>query len=127
MFIVLGVLFAPLPSEAKRRETKDAAPQVSNGVLFTAPREYPYRNFGYVEASDAATKKKLWRALIFHVEMDPALEEDVQWVFISGLECVDGGLIVTAEDGSIFSLDLKTKEVKQIKKGSAKLLPPFPR
>jgi len=122
---IFGMLAAPLVCAAKRIPPREVAPVVVDGVTFTAP--FDDAKFGYVEACDAATKKKLWRAVIFRIQFDPDLEQDVQWVGISGLALDKRGLVVTAEDGSVFCLDLKTKEVMRIKDGSAKLLPPLTR
>ncbi len=122
---ILGMLLAPLACDAKRIPPKEVVPVVADGVAFSAP--FDDARFGYVEASDAATKKRLWRAVIFRVQFDADLEQDVQWVWISGLALDKSGLVVAAEDGSVFRLDLKTKEVTRIKVGGAKLLPPLAR
>jgi hypothetical protein len=59
------------------------------------------------------TNKKLWDLMIFTNRIDPALEEDVQWVFIKALNIRDGALIVTSERDKIYRVDLKTKAVTQ--------------
>lgn len=125
LIFVFGILAAPLVCDAKRIAPKEVAPVVEDSVVFTAP--FDDARFGYIDACDAATKKRLWRAVIFRVQFDPDLEQDVQWVSISSLALDKHSLVVTAEDGSVFRLNLKTKEVTRIKDGRAKLLPPIGR
>jgi len=40
------------------------------------------------------------------------VEEDVQWVFVSGLQVRDGKLLVRNEHGKSYRLDLKTGRVE---------------
>jgi hypothetical protein len=54
------------------------------------------------------------------VKIDPGLEEDVQWVFITALELDGGKLRVTNGKGEQYTLDLKTKKVEKVDKGAGK-------
>jgi len=84
---------------------------VHQGVRYIAPNDDGRR--GYIEAWDIRTNKKLWDLTVFTNRIDPALEEDVQWVFIKALNIRDGTLIVTSERDKIYRVDLKTKTVTE--------------
>jgi hypothetical protein len=45
--------------------------------------------------------------------IDPKLEEDVQWVFITGLSISGGSLLVEDEKGRCYVVNLDTKAVKR--------------
>jgi hypothetical protein len=99
---------------AKRSGPKQVAPVIHDGVKYVAPNLN--RREGKVEALDPKTGEKLWDKLIYTVKIDPNLEQDVQWVFITALSIRDGKLLVTNEKGDQYTLDLKTKEVENVKK-----------
>ncbi len=100
---------------AKRSGPKPVAPVVSREVKYVAPNESGRE--GRIEARSAKTGEKLWDAVIYTVAIYPKLEEDVQWVFITGLEIVDDALRVTNEKNEVYTLDLKTKKVTKNMKG----------
>jgi hypothetical protein len=54
--------------------------------------------------------------VIYTVKIDPSLEQDVQWVFITGLAVQDNTLLVTNENNEQYILDLKTRKVEKVKK-----------
>jgi hypothetical protein len=56
--------------------------------------------------------------VIYTVKIDPRLEEDVQWVFITSLAVRDEAILVTNEKNEQYILDLGTKTVKKVKPGS---------
>ena len=114
--ILLGlVLPAIITSEAwaKRAAPKPVAPVVHEGVKYLAPNVNGRE--GKVEARSEKTGEKLWDAVIYTVKMDPNLEADVQWVFITRLAVRDGTLLVTNEKGEQYVLDLKTRTVDKLK------------
>jgi hypothetical protein len=110
IFLVVALL---LPSLAlgKRVAPAKVEPVVYQGVRYIAPNDDGRR--AYIEARDVQTNKKLWDMTIFTNRIDPALEQDVQWVFIKALNIRDGALIVTSERDKIYRVDLKTKTVTQ--------------
>jgi hypothetical protein len=116
-WFVLAVCFtflalSPGTVLAKRMGPKPVAPVEVNGVKFLAPNESGRE--GHIEAHDLKTGEKLWDALIYTVTIDPNLEEDVQWVFITRLEVKGDLLRVTNEKDQTFTLDPKTKQVKKL-------------
>ena len=105
LFLLLAL---PLPCEAKRSEPKEVAPVVSEGVEYRAnnrPHDIA------VEAYDHLTGKLLWKKEVYHDSVDPRLEEDLQWVFISELSVKDGKLKALTEDGRLYELNLETHNV----------------
>jgi len=65
----------------------------------------------FVIASDAKTGKELWRLTIFETKIEPFLEEDVQWVFITRLELKGNSLLVQDERSGCYQIDLATRHV----------------
>ena len=113
-FVLIFVAFAvllPILALAKRIVPAKVEPVVYQGVRYIAPNDDGRR--AYIEAWDVQTDKKLWDLTIFTNQIDPTLEEDVQWIFIKALDARDGALIVTSERDKIYSVDLKTKAVTQ--------------
>jgi len=114
------ILTAMIASEAwaKRAAPKPVTPVVHNGVKYVAPNENGCE--GKIEARNEKTGKKLWDVLIYTIKIDPNLEQDVQWVFITGLAVQNSTLMVTNEKNEQYILDLKTKKVEKVKKDERK-------
>ena len=113
--LLLSLTLVALPAAdawAKRMPPKPVKPVVYQGVKYAAPNASGRE--GMVEARDEKTDKKLWDAVIYKVKIDPNLEEDVQWVFITKLERRDDKLLVTNEKNEKYLLDLKTHKVKRV-------------
>ena len=70
---------------------------------------------GFVIASDTTSHKQLWRERIYTVPINPALERDVQHVFVTSLVIERGALIITNERGDSYTLDLATRRVTKRK------------
>jgi hypothetical protein len=111
---VLLVLFAPTLVHAKRKAPPKVQPVLYEGVRYTAPNDDGRR--AYVQAWDTTTNKLLWEVTVFRNVIVPLLEEDVQYVYIKRMSIEDRMLVLVAEDGRRYSLDLKTREVKSLKK-----------
>jgi hypothetical protein len=110
--LLLGVLLTPVlvsDAWAKRTSPKPVAPVVLDGVKYLAPNANGRE--GRIEARSEKTGKKLWDAVIYAIRIDPNLEEDVQWVFITGLAVRDNTLLVTNEKNEQYIFDLKTRKV----------------
>jgi len=99
---------------AKRAGPKPVAPVVQNGMKYVAANENGRE--GKIEARNEKTGKKLWDVVVYTVTIDPNLEEDVQWVFITELAIRGNSLLVTNEKNERFTLDLKTKKIEKDKK-----------
>jgi len=94
-----SMLLLPQLTSAKRIAPAKVDPVIYEGIRYVAPNDDGRR--GYVEAWNVVTNKKLWELTIFRNRIDPNLEEDVQWVFIKGLDMHDGGLLITSESGKL--------------------------
>jgi hypothetical protein len=111
LIFVAVALLLPSLALAKRVAPAKVEPVIYQGFRYIAPNDDGRR--AYIEAWDVQTNKKLWDLTIFTNRIDPALEQDVQWVFIKALNIRDGALIVTSERDKIYRVDLKTKTVTQ--------------
>jgi hypothetical protein len=83
------------------------APVVYEGIRYVAPNDDGRR--AYIEAQEIQTNRKLWDLTVFTNRIDPKLEEDIQWVFISELSLRDGTLIVKSERGTTYQVDRRTQ------------------
>jgi hypothetical protein len=111
LIFVAVALLLPSLALAKRVAPAKVEPVIYQGIRYTAPNDDGRR--AYIEARDIQTNKKLWDLTVFVNQIDPRLEEDVQWVFIKALSIRDGALVVTSERDKIYRVDLKTKAVTQ--------------
>lgn len=109
--LLLILVLLPVASLAKRSVPKPVAPVTQNGVLYSAPNDDVRRP--YVLASDARTGKELWRLAIFETKIEPYLEEDVQWVFITRLWFKKNDLIVRDEKSRCYRVNVATKVVEK--------------
>ena len=98
-------------ASAKRLPPAKVDPVEYEGVRYVAPNDDGQR--GYIEAWDVGANKKLWELTLFTNRVDPNLEQDVQWVFIRGLNIQDGRLLVTSERGKTYQVDVNTKAIMQ--------------
>lgn len=96
-FSILGLV------EAERMPPKNVRPMIYKGIKFIAPG---MGKMGYVEARDTETNKKVWEKKVYNVIINPMLEEDVQWIFISSLSIEDGKLVVVNERGRKYNIDI---------------------
>ena len=95
--------------EAKRLPPQKVEPVIYNGVKYTATHE----KMGYVEAWNIKTGEKLWEKKVYDVKIDPNIETDVQWVFITNLSIKDGKLIVVNESGDRYEIDTESINLSQ--------------
>jgi hypothetical protein len=103
-------LAIPTNVSAKRAAPQSVNPVVSGNTKYSAQGD---GRTGYVVANEVITGKELWRVEIFRVHLEPGLEEDVQWVFITELKLVDNALLVKDEKHRCYVLDLSTRQVKR--------------
>lgn len=109
--------------EAKRLPPKEVKPVIHNGIKYSATHE----KMGYVEAWDIENNEKLWKKKVYAVDIDPRLEADVQWIFITSLIVDDGKLIVVNEAGNRYEIDIENVDVSQpdadtVSKNNSKIL-----
>jgi hypothetical protein len=99
----------PGVSLAKRSAPKPVQPIIRDGVMYSAPNTDG--RIGYVVASDPATGRTLSKTTIFEVKLEPFLEADAQWDFISKLWFDGNFLIVQDERGRFYRVSLATGTV----------------
>lgn len=75
---------------------------------------------GYVQAWDVATQKRLWSRMVYSTRYEERLEGDVQDVFITKLERVDGKLLVDNELRERYEMDIASGKVTALVKKSAR-------
>jgi hypothetical protein len=107
--LVCVMSFLPCLAAGKRILPAKVAPVVYESIRYVAPNDDGRR--AYIEAQDIQTNRKLWDLTVFTNRIDPKLEEDIQWVFISELSVRDGTLIVKSERGTTYQVDLRTKAI----------------
>ena len=101
---------------AKRTAPAQVPAITTNKAVFSVPHTpmgEPAQSGGFVEAHDPKTKKLLWRIQIYNIKYDPALEQDVQDVFIKtmSLDKKNNSLLISDERSRTYVLDLTTKAV----------------
>src|SRR5438034_7868175 len=93
--LIFFTVLLPGLALAKRTAPAKVEPVIHQGVRYIAPNDDGRR--AYIEAWDVQTNKKLWDLTVFTNQIDPTLEQDVQWIFIKTLSVQDETLIVTSE------------------------------
>jgi len=108
--LLLSLLLSVESASAKRDTPKPVIPVVYKGITYSAPNHARVTN--YVYAADS-TGKELFRIKVFEMPIDPNLEEDVQWTFITELTLTGSSLRVKDEKGRCYVINLDTKAVKR--------------
>jgi hypothetical protein len=104
--------------QAKRVGPKAVAPVTLGGVRYEAlpwgKKRGLAQNGGYLASFDAKTGAELGLIKIYEIQYDPKLEADVQDIFITRLDSVDGGIAVTDERGRKYVVDVATKTARAV-------------
>ncbi|MCF7892190.1 MAG: hypothetical protein K9L87_03290 [Candidatus Omnitrophica bacterium] len=87
---------------AKRLPPKEVSPAIYNSIEFRAS----HNKMGYIEAFDVETGEKLWEEKVYHVKIDPKLETDVQWIFITELKLRSNKLVIINERGNEYKVNI---------------------
>ena len=93
---------------AKRASPKEVSPAIFDGIRYSVEGNGRDQ---YVKATEISSGNVLWTVRVFHNRINPKLEEDVQWVFITDLKHVDNSLLVKDERSRCYSVDLAKKRV----------------
>lgn len=109
-YSALAIALLASPSFGKRAAPEPVAPVSYRGLQYSAPNDDG--RIGYLQATDSAGKH-LFRIRVFQTEINPNLEEDVQWVFIARLKLVGNSLWVKDEKSRCYAINLDTKAVKK--------------
>jgi outer membrane protein assembly factor BamB len=103
-----AAMLLPVSVSAERLAPKPVPPIIYEGVEYRAPLD---NQMGHVQAVDMASGRTLWETKVYNVKINPALEEDVQLIFITDLRIQDGKILVRNEAGKTYRLDPKTGRV----------------
>jgi hypothetical protein len=106
----LALCFLTASATAKRAAPKQVSPVISGGIRYSAEGDGMDE---YVLATDASSGKELWKVKVFHNDINPSMEEDVQAIFITNLKLAGNSLSIRDEKSRCYSLDLTTKHVKK--------------
>ena len=117
--LVLSAMLV-VSAAAKRMAPDEVPPVVAGKVTISVPHFTQINGVavrgGVLEARDTETKKLVWSVQVYATQQDPALEGDVQDVFIKTLsyDATHGLVIVSDEAQRVFVVDLKTQQVTPI-------------
>lgn len=104
--------------EGKRVAPPEVEPVLIDGLRIEAVHWGRSRGFGqnggYIAAIDPASGEEVWTLNVYTVAYNPALEEDVQDVFIETMQAVDGNLVIADEEGRRYRVDVATKTVSPL-------------
>lgn len=104
MLLILFISIVPSKTVcAKRVPPPEVQSVIFQGLKFVAPN-MPER-IGWVEAWDVETNKKIWEKRVYKITIDPRMEADVQWIFISALKLEKGILVVLDEKGKRYEIE----------------------
>jgi hypothetical protein len=121
--IIVLTVVAAAPSALAKRAAPEAVPAlISGNIKYIAPDVLPNHRSIYgkstcseksmcVEARNKKTGKLLWQVEVYPIEIDPSVELDVQYIYITSLKIERGQLIVKNESGQVFMVDLQTHKV----------------
>lgn len=102
-------LLTEIKSSADRLGPPDVPPVYHNGVAYSQGDDGPG---GILMVSDEDTGKPPWTLKVYDVDIDEALEADVQWVFFRSMDFdSDGRLRIVNEAGKAFLVDVKKRTV----------------
>lgn len=122
LLLIVLVVVLGTTVHGKRKAPELVKPVVYEGIVYSAPaflkKGSQFIRGQYIEAHRQDTKEKLWDLKVYTVIYQQQKETDVQDVFISKLEVIEGNLIVTDELGRRFKVDLGTKTVIELKDNS---------
>lgn len=121
LLMAVATLLLTGAAQAKRVAPAPVKPLVHAGVRYEAPHFFskddkPEKG-GHVQAFDKKTGKLLWVRQVYQVKVDPALEGDVQDVFITSLKLRGRSkLVVQNERKERFEMDLASGKVRALGK-----------
>ena len=114
--LVSSLLLVTLLAEAKRGAPAEVLPVTVGNIEYSAPhRNGTHKQMGFIEARDLKSGKLIWSRQIYSVKYDPALEGDLQDVFIKRITVEGNNLIIINEKNSKYQLNLNSLEVKVLK------------
>ena len=117
--VVLTGLFTFAPEVmAGRSAPEEITPIIAFNKIFTVGYKISgsatQKRKAYVEASDLASGRTLWKAEIYTITYDAMLDSDVEDVYVSEMKLEGKTLLIEDETGQRFALDLNTRKVRKL-------------
>ncbi len=116
IFLMAIFVFLISGAEAKRRAPAEIPPLIHDDLIYTAPhwgsKTGRCQNGGYIEVRGAKSGALLWELKIYTVQYTPALERDVQDIFITKMEFQNHSLVIWNERNDKFTVGINTREVE---------------
>jgi hypothetical protein len=112
LVIVTLAICVPLIVFAKRPAPRKVESVLTPTLRIEAPLDSG--RIGRIQAFDRTDGKLLWTIVVFENQIDPRIEEDVQWRFIESMRVVGDALVVTAEGGSRYRVMLATRKIERL-------------
>jgi hypothetical protein len=113
---VLLFLLAAYPSYAMSSPPPRITPIVDEGVRYVVPNDKGQP--AYVEAWDAQSGQKLWTKTIFrhwYVPIPFGPNECMSYEYLTSMTLKNSVLILTSARGREYTLDIRTRTLRQIK------------
>ncbi len=96
-------------AHAKRTPAPVVPPITHGGVVYHARGD---GETAFIVANDEKTGNQLWKAKVYHVQIDPLKEADVQMMFIRGMLLFGEKLLIQDQAGRCYQLELETHKVQ---------------
>jgi hypothetical protein len=113
--LLILFLLTPLVAHAKHVGPPEIQSITNNDIRYVVPNDKGLR--AYVEAWDVQTGRKLWAKTIFtHWYIPPFGTECMHYEYLTSMVLVKEELILTAERGRIYGLDIDTRALRRMKK-----------
>ena len=109
--LILSVIVVCVGVSAKRKPAPIVKSITHDRITYSAQGDGVT---GYVVATGAISGEELWRAKIYTVRVNPALEFDVQQIFISGLKLAGERLLIRDEAGRCYQLDISKRSANGV-------------
>jgi hypothetical protein len=112
-FVIAAMIFGcPVIVFGKRAAPRKVEPVETATLRIIAPLDDG--RVGRIQVFDRSDGRLLWSLVVFENRIDPALEEDVQWRFITSLKLVDDHLEISAEGGTRYRVNLGTRRIEKL-------------
>ncbi|HEX4044943.1 MAG TPA: hypothetical protein VHZ76_04685 [Gammaproteobacteria bacterium] len=108
LLLIFCILLLSSNSFAKRVPPPVVPAITHQGISYSAA----YAKGGIIEAHDIKTKQLLWKAQVYRVQYKPALETDVQDIFITRMTLNKDRLLITDEKNRHYSVNIHTHRVQ---------------
>jgi hypothetical protein len=111
VLIVISPFLSSGLLEAERRLAPKVEPIIYKGIKFIVPNTP--EKMGIVEGWATEANKKIWENQVYSIVINPIIEQDVQWIFISSLSIEDEKLVVVDERSHKYKIAIPKNILKE--------------